>query len=286
VVIWSMCMKACCRRLALAVIASGGTDIYVYELAGETMTRLTFGGRAQLPIWTPDGKHVAFRWTANGFGIGWIRSDGSGGAQEIFAGPSNVAPFSFSPDGSRLAYQETDSHDGSVHISMLPLDTSDPEHPKPGKPESFSGAASEGVPMFSPDGRWIAYRSNESGISEIYVRPFPGSRGGKWQISSGGGIYSFWSNNGRELFYETADHRIMAVDYTVNLDSFVPGRPRLWSERRLFFNGLTNLDLAPDGKRFAVFSMPETAGAEKGSVHVTFLLNFLDEMHRRIPVGR
>jgi len=76
------------------------------------------------------------------------------------------------------------------------------------------------------------------------------------------------------------------VDYTVNGDSFVPGKPRLWSDKQIFYAGMSNLDLAPDGKRFAVFPMPEAAGPEKGSVHVTFLLNFLDELRRRIPASR
>jgi len=93
------------------------------------------------------------------------------------------------------------------------LDTSDPDHPKPGKQEPFLRTPSDELtPMFSPDGRWIAYRSNESGTNEIYVRPFPAWRGGKWQISNGGGLYGIWSNNGRELFYEMTDNRIMVVD--------------------------------------------------------------------------
>jgi serine/threonine-protein kinase len=139
------------------------------------------------------------------------------------------------------------------------------------------------LPRFSPDGRWIAYRSNESGSPEIYVRPFPTASGGRWQISIGGGIYALWSNNGRELFYETADNRIMMVDYTVDGASFVPGKPRLWSDRQLFYTGTSNLDVAPGGKRFAVFSIPETAPREKGSVHVTMLLHFFDELKRRLP---
>jgi hypothetical protein len=124
---------------------------------------------------------------------------------------------------------------------------------------------------------------NESGNNEIYVRPFPAAGGGRWQISSGGGFYPFWSNNRREFFYEAADNRIMAVDYTVNGDSFAPGKPRLWSDRQLFYAGNTNLDLARDGKRFAVLALPETAPGEKGSVHITMLLNFFDELKRRIP---
>ena len=92
-----------------------------------------------------------------------------------------------------------------------------------------------------------------------------------------------WSNNGRELFYETADNRIMVVEYTVNGATFVPGKRRLWSDRQLFYTGGENVALAPDGKRFAVLALPETAPGEKGSVHVTMLLNFFDELKRRIP---
>jgi Tol biopolymer transport system component len=164
------------------------------------------------------------------------------------------------------------------------LDLADPDHPKAGKPEPFLRTpGNETAPTFSPDGRWIAYRSNESGNFEIYVRPFPDGSRGKWQISNGGGLYGLWSNNGRELFYETTDNRIMVMDYMVHGDSFVPGKRRLWSDKQLFYTGTQNLDLAPDGKRFAVFALPETAPGEKGSVHVTMLLNFFDELKRRIP---
>lgn len=203
-------------------------------------------------------------------GIGWIRSDGSGEPQRILAAQRSASPWSFTPDGRRLAYFET--HPGTgVDIFTLPLDLSDPDHPKPGKPEPFlTTPADELVPMFSPDGRWIAYRSNETGTAEVYVRPFPAGRGGK-------------SNNGRQIFCETLNHRIMVVDYTVNGDSFLPGKPRVWSERQIFYPGNSNLALAPDGKCFAVFPMPEAGGPEKGSIHVTFLLNFLDELKRRIP---
>jgi serine/threonine-protein kinase len=274
------------RRLALLMSTSSGTDVYVYELERETMTQLTFGGHAGNPTWTPDGKHIVFSSSANGSGIDWIRSDGSGEPERLLAAQNNIVPWSFSPDGRRLAYFETNPETAN-DISTISLDTSDPDHPKPGKPELFLGTPSnELVPMFSPDGRWIADRSNESGNSEIYVRPFPAGRGGKWQISTGGGLYPIWSNNGRELFYETADNRIMVMDYTVNGDSFVPGKPRLWSEKQIFYPSSSNLALAPDGKRFAVFPMPEGAGPEKGSVHVTFVLNFFDELLRKVPTGK
>ena len=272
-------------RLALSMGTSAGNDIFVYELERQTMTRLTFDGRAQLPVWTPDGKHIAFQSTANGYAIGWVRSDGSGETQQILAGQV-IVPWSISPDGRRLACFEN-SPGGRRDIWTVTLDMSDPDHPKSGKPEPFLVTPSdEFSPMFSPDGRWIAYRSNESGAFETYVQPFPAGRGGKWQISTGGGLYATWSRNGRELFYESADNRIMVVDYTVSGDSFVPGKPRLWSDKQILYPGTSNLALAPDGKRFAVFPMPEAVGPEKASVHVTFLENFFDELRRRIPEGK
>jgi serine/threonine-protein kinase len=178
-----------------------------------------------------------------------------------------------------------------MDIWMLPLDASDPERPKPGKPEPFlRTAANELEPEFSPDGRWIAYMSDETQRFEVYVRPLlaGGSSGsGKWLISTGGGRLPAWSRDGRELFYETLDNRIMALSYTAKGDSFTPDKPRLWSSMQLFdLAPALNLDLAPDGKRFAVVPLPESAGEQKGPLHATFLLNFFDEVRRRIPAGK
>ncbi len=275
------------RRLML-VMSTGnasGTDIYIHELERQTTTRLTFGGHAQAPVWAPDGQHVAFRSSASG--IAWVRSDGSGEPLQILTAQNIATPWSFSPDGRRLAYVELNPTPTARKIWKLPMDTSDPDHPKPGKPDLFlEGPSDENAPFFSPDGRWIAYRSNESGTDEVYVRPFPAGRGGRWQISTGGGLYGIWSKNGRELFYEPTDNRITVMDYTMNGESFVPGKPHLWSDKQIFYPGNSNLDLAPDGKRFAVFPMPEAAGPEKGSVHITLLLNFFDELRRRVPANK
>jgi Tol biopolymer transport system component len=284
--------------------SNNGQGVYIYDLERETTSRLTFAGRSANAIWAPDSKHMVFRTIGNANTLFWVRSDGSGVPQKILQSPNNIVPYSFSPGGRRLAYYETSPNAG-FDIWTLPLDLTDPNHPKPGKPEPFlhpaadeylsrfspdgrwiaykSTASGDILPRFSPDGHWIAYRSNESGNNEVYVRPFPNGSEGKWQISAGGGLYPLWANNGRQLFYETTDNRIMVVDYTVNGASFAHGKPRLWSDRQLFYTGTTNLDLAPDGKRFAVLAQPETTPGEKGSVHVTMLLNFFDELKRRIP---
>jgi serine/threonine-protein kinase len=262
-----------------------GQDVYVHDLERDSTNRLTFTGHANRPIWAPDGKHIVFDFDANDYSLYWIRSDGAGDPQRILEGSKYARPWSFSPDGRRLAYIGSSPETG-FELWILPLDITDADHPKAGTPEPFlRGAALRAiVPQFSPDGRWIAYRSNESGSFEIYVRPYPAGRGGRWQISNGGGLYALWANNGRELFYETTDNRIMVLDYTVDGASFVKGKSRLWSDKQLFYTGTSNLDLAPDGKRFVVLSLPETpAGSERGTVHVTVLQNFFDEVRRRIP---
>ena len=262
-------------------LVGNDADVYVHDLVQDTATQLTFKLAGIFPTWAPDGRHVVFDSAA---GVFWTRSDGADNPLRVLETPNTPRPWSFSPDGRRLAYFERDPETG-LDIWTLPLDLTDPDHPKLGKPEPFLRTpADELVPRFSPDGRWIAYRSVESGNPEIYVRPFPAASGGWWKVSTNGGIYPFWSNNGRELFYETLDNRIMVVNYTVDGDSFIPGKPRVWSDKQLFYTGTSNLDLAPDGKRFVLLSQPETpAGSEKGTVHVTVLQNFFDEVRRRIP---
>jgi dipeptidyl aminopeptidase/acylaminoacyl peptidase len=200
-----------------------------------------------------------------------------------------VIPWSFSPDGRYLVYVDLDT-DTKGDLWILPLDASDPEHPTPGQPEVFlKTAANEGLgAAFSPDGRCIAYHSDESGPDQVYVRPFHGAAGGKWQLSTNGGQFPFWSRDGRALYYMAADWRIMVAEYTAKDGVLTPGTPRVWSDTlirpmtRSLTPGLQPLDLAPDGRRFAALPR-DTAPDQKGSVHVTFLLNFFDELHRRLP---
>src|SRR5690348_8211691 len=132
----------------------------------------------------------------------------------------------------------------------------------------------------------MAYVSAESGNSDVFVRPFPGP-GGKWQVSTGGGGFPIWSRNGRELFFIGPDQHIMVTSYTVTGNSFTPGTPRVWSEKR-FGNPVTEsrYDLAPDGKRFAVILDTERAREEKAVTGVTVVVNFFDELRRRWPARR
>jgi Tol biopolymer transport system component len=278
------------QRLALSKFAHTDRDIFVYDLQRDTMTRLTAGTLAATPIWSPDGRHIAFGFNSGPPGLGWVRADGAGEIQRLLDSKTIVNPNSFFPDGRRLAYYGLDS-DARFKVWTVTLDVSDPDHPKLGKPELFLNTQSNVADAaISPDGRWMAYESDESGRYEVYVRPFPipsGGSGDKWRISTGGGVLAIWSRKGRELFFQNPDNRIMVVDYQVRNGSFDGGKPRLWSDQRLQdVSTAGNYDLAPDGKRFAVFPEMTAPMEEKGDVHVTFMLNIFDELRRRAPTAK
>jgi serine/threonine-protein kinase len=280
------------KRMALAVGPPGGRDIQISDWLRDTLTRLTFTQINLYPVWAPDGKHIAFVSQSPGANsIRWIRADGAGETQPLLESKGDLRAYSFSPGGQRLAFDES-GMDTGVDLWTLPLDVSDPEHPKSGKPEIFlRSPANEQEPAFSPDGRWIAYTSDESGPFEVYVRPFPSgtpSGSGKWQISNGGGLHPIWSRDGRDLFYESPDNRIIVAAYTAKADSFFADKPRPWSNVQILAptTGLWNLDVASDGGRFAVFPRPGATSEPKGSVHATVLLNFFDELRRRVPLGK
>jgi Tol biopolymer transport system component/predicted Ser/Thr protein kinase len=266
------------KRLAFSMGNGSGTDIWVKDLDRDTPFRLTFlAGGNRWPVWTPNGKNIVLQSTNPAApGLYWVRSEGSGEAQRLTDGKLNEQPYSFSPDGKRLAFSGA-GNGGSQDIFTAPIE-GDPV--RIGKAELFLGTPFlERYPAFSPDGRWLAYASNASGPIEVYVRPFPGP-GGRWQISTGGGSFPVWSRDGRELVYETLDGRVMAVSYTVKGDSFAADKPRVWAENRLQNIGVnSNYDLAPGGKRLAAM----LAGDE--ATHLTFLLNFFDELRRRVPPG-
>jgi hypothetical protein len=177
--------------------------------------------------------------------------------------------------------------DTGREIWILPLDTTDPNHPQAGAPQLFLATKGADVePAFSLDGRWLAYTSYESGVPQIFVRPFPEGAKGGWQaqISTLSGRYPLWSRTAREIFYATNDGHIMVVPYTLNGRSFEPGKPREWTGHPIFPTGNYQwYDLAPDGKHIVAFPAQGAAeGEQKVDLHLTFLLNFFDELKRRV----
>jgi Tol biopolymer transport system component len=277
------------QRLAVEVTEGSGTDIWVYDWQRDTMTRLTFTGTALDPVWSPDGRYIAFRTVGEGMSV--TRSDGSGKPQPLTQSKSTQYPWSFTPDGKRLSFIESSrpndssinqASGGAYHLWTVPLE-SDSAGLRAGKPETFLQTPADArAPSFSADGRWMAYSSDESGTFQVYVRAFP-DKGGKWQISNNGGTYPMWSRNGHELFFEALDNHVMVAAYAVKGDSFVADKPRVWSGKQVggVANAARNIDLAPDGRRIVALMPVETAEGQKAQSHVTFIMNFFDEVRRR-----
>ena len=276
------------KRLALEINDGKRNDIWVYEMERDTLTRLTFGGETnRVPIWTPDGKRIVYssQEKVGALNLWWIRSDGGGDAQRLTGGNARQLPDSWSPDGKTLLFDQVNPG-GNTAVMTLPMESDGKSGWKAGTPAVFVKSGYNYEAAFSPDGRWLAYSSNDSGSFEIFVRPFPGP-GGKWQISTGGGTFPKWSRDGKELFYRSPENKIMAVTYTASGDSFRADKPQLWSPGQLtnVGAGISSFDLHPDGKRFAVLRVADTGQATTAS-KVSFILNFSDEIRGKFQAGK
>ena len=268
-------------RLATMVMEQGATDLSVYDLRRDAMTRLaSVGGPAGL-VWSPDGRYVLFGTVRNG--ILWTRADGASEPRPLTGTKTNQAPLSITSDGKRLAYSE---YTGRAQVWTVPLEETNGQM-RAGKPEQLlKSPFAEVSAAFSPDGKWLAYCSNATGNYEVFVQAFPDGTG-RWQVSSNGGAFPVWSPNGRDLLYQSGD-QIMAVAWTAKGDRFVAEKPRVWlAKLGAFRAGFgTAWDLAPDGKRLAVVTPAETPGAPKQDHEVVMLLNFSDELRRRVPPAK
>jgi serine/threonine-protein kinase len=270
------------KRLAVGVSEGGNTDVWTYDWERDTLTRLTFTpGRDFYPVWSPDGSHIAFSSSRDGKpeNLYWMRADGAGEAIRLTESKNSETAFSFSPDGTQLAFAEL-GRPTNWDLWTLPLQDPRSNQGKFGKPEVFLQTASdERWPMVSPDGRWLAYGSDESGRFEIYVRRFPGP-GGKWQISTEGGERPIWSKTRPELFYRNSKG-MMVASYTVSGEAFGAVKAQVWAEKK---DLSLDYDLTPDGTRFAVIEAGSTD--ETSRPQLTFLLNFFDELRRIAPPSK
>jgi Tol biopolymer transport system component len=260
-------------------IAEQEQQIWVYDLSRDTLTRLTFDGTTNnTPAWSPDGKRIAFNsdratGPANLF---WRAADGSGDVERLATSDYLNSPASFSPDGQLLAFQDNNPETGR-DIWVLRLSDR--------KAQPFLRTPYEDTaPKFSPDGKWLAYSSNESGRREIYVQPYPGPGGGKWQISTDGGQEPVWNPKGRELFYRSGS-KIMTVEVDTK-SGFSVGKPRMLFEGPYLPTSASfpYYDVSPDGQRFLMLKPTEQAQAAPTQINV--VLNWFEELKQKAPTGK
>jgi len=272
----SLSLSPDATRVAMAV-AGTSDDIHVYDLRRGTLQRLTFDGRNGTPMFTPDGSRIVYASSGTGNSppnVWWKPADGSGAPERLATADSLQFPNSVSPDGKLLAFTQSSSGTRS-DLFVMPLGGDR-------KPQVFLQTPfSETLAMFSPDGKWIAYMSDETGRYEIYVQAYPGP-GGKQPISTGGGVTPLWSRDGKQLYYLSAD-KIMAVDVTTH-PTFRAGTPRVVAEGlRINERGSRNFDIAADG-RIIVAQRPEQAQEERSQLRV--VQNFSTDVRQRLPAAK
>jgi serine/threonine-protein kinase len=266
------------KRLALNISTDGRTDLWVYDFARDTSTRLTFDG-AHSHAWHPDGKRLAYNPISTGgrgFRLMMKPADNSAPEETVVESQAPLTPTSWSPDGRILAFNESNS-DTRTDIMTVALGGDR-------KPQSFLKTPfDEGCAMFSPgpEPRYIAYQSNASGHFEIYVQPFPGP-GGKWQVSTDGGVEPVWSANGRELLYRNSG-RVMSVDVETR-PSFRTSKPEVLFEGRYLLGrgAFPYWDSTPDGQQFIMLK----ADNDVGPAQLQVVVNWFEELKRRVPAGK
>ena len=271
------------QRLAVAN-DDARSGIWIYDIRRDTLAPLTGERDAYYPVWTPDGKYIVY---AVRQGISAAPADGSGRPSSLDAEQGISIPHRL-----LARWQNTGiPSNGTSGLRYCGLFRSnlDAGGLKAGTPELFqrTNFGNRGA-SFSGDGRWLAYSSAETGVSQVYVRAFP-DKGGHWQVSANGGTSPKFARNGKDLFYfDVPDDRIMVASYSVKGDSFIADKPRTWSSRSvaLILSGAVGAqyDVSPDGKRIAVATYAG-GSTQQDAGHVIFLENFIDELQRRGPLN-
>jgi serine/threonine-protein kinase len=266
------------RRLAVGVGLGSSINIWLKNIDGGPFTRLTFGNRDRRPAWSPDGITVSFvRDSGATSAVYGRRADGSGQDTLLARIDRQVQEAVWSPDGGWLILRTDNATPGGGDLVGIPMD--EDGEPVPMVASQFT----ELHPAISPDGRWLAYSSNESGVSEIYVRPFPETGTGRRQVSSGGGTEPVWSASGDELFYVDLNFTLMAAPVDVAVAAFQTGTPRpLFSALEFQLDGFHQSFVALPGVDEFLFLHSRVLADADGGPQIVWLEGWLEEFELRM----
>jgi serine/threonine-protein kinase len=269
----------------LAFDASDGRqrDIFVYDMKRGARKQMTFEGSNDfLPVWSPDGRFLAFSSDRSGGDVAniyWMKADGTNEATRLTRSTEDENVGSWHPSGRWLAYSSSNA-ERRLDIKILPVEDDRLGGLTAGEPLDFlSTQATEGRPMFSPDGRWIAYSSDETGEVEVFVRPFPSS-GGKWRVSRHGGWYPRWASKPPRLMFTELDNRqVFFAEYDGRGESFEASEPALWSKpAHKALGGFLPYDVHPEGSRIVM-----RVDTVEPIDHVVLFSGFLEFLRKAVP---
>jgi eukaryotic-like serine/threonine-protein kinase len=265
-------------RLLLSVGDGTQSDLWSYDIAADALSRLTFyADNDRSGIWSPDDTHIAYSsWQpdAGTFNL-FVQGADGGEPQRLTTSKNFQSPMDWHPSGKSIVFTEARRGSGS-DLMLMPIDLGANGVATVGTPvELIATPANEDSGRFSPDGKWIAYTSDESGRNEVYVQPVPGG-GGQWQVSTDGAEWIEWRPNG--LFYGLSEEVVMRVPYRVDGRTFAAGKPELWMR---IPQGVLWVDPPITGSRAATIRADD-----RRSESVVLVVNFFDELRRRAPFVR